>query len=572
MAYFGTSTRGELADARNAKSAGWSNSLLPVAFDSACTSVLKVRLCIILWVHRDFNAGEAVMQRLDHRKHKVRELINEYRSGEIVIPEFQREYVWKPLKAARLLDSLYNGFPISSLLIWESSGQVSRRSIRPRITRSTGGVTAWLIDGQQRVITLCRIESGDEGIDVVFNSKTEEFRQANAATKKDPNFERVADLWTDDTFRRMRRGLGDDPESRKTEERFERVRRILDYEVPAVHMIEHSIENAVQAFQRINTLGVKLRKADIESAQVAAQHSGFIRDKVVPTIGRLRRGGFTRLHVTHLFRACAVVADPDGRKRTPLHALTSTEVKKAWTKTIKGLEATQNIMRSELGLVNMNILWSGALLVPAIVLCATHQGRTRKSKEIAGWMALAALHHRFSRSVGSTLDQDLRACRNPDPIGALLGNLRQKRRLRATVGDFQGTLADKSLLFSMYLACKQRGGFDFYTGETILLQGQIERHHLFPRSNYSRSERHKADVLANITFISTGTNKEIGNHPPAVYLKKCKKKHLKSQCIPIDPNLWEEHRARKFWGERRRLLAEAFNEFVSSCLPNRQLG
>ena len=30
---------------------------------------------------------------------KVKQLVEEYRSGRIVIPEFQREYVWKPSKA-----------------------------------------------------------------------------------------------------------------------------------------------------------------------------------------------------------------------------------------------------------------------------------------------------------------------------------------------------------------------------------------------------------------------------------------------------------------------------------------
>ena len=37
-----------------------------------------------------------------------------------MIPEFQREYVWTKSKAALLIDSLYRGFPISSLLLWQS--------------------------------------------------------------------------------------------------------------------------------------------------------------------------------------------------------------------------------------------------------------------------------------------------------------------------------------------------------------------------------------------------------------------------------------------------------------------
>src|ERR1017187_4643967 len=51
----------------------------------------------------------------------------EYRAGRIVIPEFQREYVWRKSKAPRLIDSLYRGFPISSLLLWQSAEEARHR-------------------------------------------------------------------------------------------------------------------------------------------------------------------------------------------------------------------------------------------------------------------------------------------------------------------------------------------------------------------------------------------------------------------------------------------------------------
>jgi uncharacterized protein with ParB-like and HNH nuclease domain len=42
---------------------------------------------------------------------KVKQLVADYRAGRIVIPEFQREYVWKKSKAPKLIDSLYKWFP-----------------------------------------------------------------------------------------------------------------------------------------------------------------------------------------------------------------------------------------------------------------------------------------------------------------------------------------------------------------------------------------------------------------------------------------------------------------------------
>ena len=127
--------------------------------------------------------------RLEHQTVKVKQLIDDYRSGRIVIPEFQREYVWRRNKAPQLIDSLYRGFPISSLLTWESSeeARARRRDSRP----ARAAMMSWLIDGQQRVITLARTMSGDEGIDVVFHAEQDEFRLANAATRNDRNWYRL---------------------------------------------------------------------------------------------------------------------------------------------------------------------------------------------------------------------------------------------------------------------------------------------------------------------------------------------------------------------------------------------
>ena len=431
----------------------------------------------------------------------------------------------------------------------------------------------WLIDGQQRVITLARTMTGDQGIDVVFNPEEDEFRLANAATRNDVNWVRIADLWDDELFRNLRRNLEGSRSADRREACLEKVRRVLDYEVPLVLMVNHSFKDAVQAFERINTLGVKLKKEDIESANIAARHSGFIADEVAPFLERLRAQGFNRINIMHLFRACAFVAKPDGRNRTPLHELEKNEVLSAWKKTERATEQAIGLIRSELGLVNMDILWSGSLVVPIIALCATTQPRQRNSKEFVGWLALAALLHRYSTSSETALDQDLRACRENDPIAGLLRNLRQLRAdLVATPSDFSGALADRSGLLSLYVACMNRGVLDFYTGSKVLLQNAVDRHHILPRAQFPERSRVTADNVANIAFISGDVNKSINQSGPEVYLKKIGSRVLKSQCVPENRDLWAVDRAEEFWSARRDLLAESFNEFLRSSFPLRRLG
>jgi hypothetical protein len=508
--------------------------------------------------------------RLEHPTIKVRELIEDYRNGKIVIPEFQREYVWKRSKAPKLIDSLYQGFPISSLLVWLSIEATRARRADPRPKR--GGTVSWLIDGQQRVITLARSMSGDQGIDVVFNPIDEQFRLSNAATKKDRNWFRLADLWDDDMYRTVRRNLPEGAAGERIEKRFDRLRKVLDYEVPLVRMVDHSFSAAVKAFTRINTLGVRLKKEDIESAEVAAKHTGFIADEVSPFLDEIRRSGFVRMNIMHLFRACAFVSRPDGRDRTPLHELERTEVQEAWRKTKRATEEAIGLVRSEFGLINMDVLWSGALLVPVIAICAATEPRKRDTRGLAAWMALAALTHRYSSSSETALDQDLRACRGNDPIGSLLTNLREERSsLVAEADDFAGSLADRSGLFASYIACLHRGILDFYGGGKIVLQKEINRHHILPRGQFDEKERGASDCVANIAFIGGAVNKALGLTGPEVYLKQMKPEIRKSQCIPDDVNLWSIERSTDFWNVRRELLADSFNEFVRAGLPGRRV-
>jgi len=382
----------------------------------------------------------------------------------------------------------------------------------------------------------------------------------------------VSDLWDDERYRQLRRNLDGSRHADRTEARFEEVRKILDYEVPVVRMVDHKFADAVRAFTRINTLGVRLKKEDIESAQVAAQHSGFVADEVAPFLVRLRNQGFNRLNVMHLFRACAFVAKPDGRNRTPLHELDRREVLAAWKTTEKATEQALSLIRSELGLVNMDILWSGSLLVPLIALCASLPVRDRNSKELAGWLALAALHRRYSAAAESTLDQDLRACRQDDPIGALLTNLRSRRTsLLAEPKSFSGGLNDRSGLLTLYIACRRRGILDFFTGGQVLLQSNVDRHHILPRAQFPAAERITADNVANIAFIAGDVNKSIGQSGPEVYIAKLKPAILESQCIPPDSALWRIDQADAFWHARRELLAGSFNQFVREALPQRRL-
>jgi hypothetical protein len=50
----------------------------------------------------------------------IRELMDGLRKLDMVLPEFQREYVWEREQAKQLMVSLFRSYPTGSLLFWKT--------------------------------------------------------------------------------------------------------------------------------------------------------------------------------------------------------------------------------------------------------------------------------------------------------------------------------------------------------------------------------------------------------------------------------------------------------------------
>ncbi len=85
----------------------------------------------------------------------VTELIEDLLAGRIRIPAFQRPWKWKREQILALLDSLYRGYPIGSLLFWQRQQGSERLFIGPReIVAAERSDARAVIDGQQRLTSL----------------------------------------------------------------------------------------------------------------------------------------------------------------------------------------------------------------------------------------------------------------------------------------------------------------------------------------------------------------------------------------------------------------------------------
>ena len=104
-------------------------------------------------------------RKINTRETGLFEFVEGLKTGKYLIPSFQREFVWEPCDIIRLWESIYNFYPVGTILCWETD-------IKLNIHRKPGGVIAdeaddankteynYILDGQQRATSLLLSVSG----------------------------------------------------------------------------------------------------------------------------------------------------------------------------------------------------------------------------------------------------------------------------------------------------------------------------------------------------------------------------------------------------------------------------
>ncbi|WP_367046816.1 DUF262 domain-containing protein [Streptomyces sp. Je 1-332] len=208
-------------------------------------------------------------------------LIEEIKHGSIALPDIQRPFVWSTAKIRDLFDSMYRGYPVGTLMFWETGAEVGTRQIGGRDSDRVPRLL--VVDGQQRLTSLFAVLTGEHVITKTFEKRRirlafrpsdETFEVTDAAIEKDPEF--IADITTlwnggyKSTVRTFFNRLADgrdgtlsDREQDLLEERVDRVRDLRDFRFQVIELgVTADEEQVAEVFVRINSEGVKLNQAD----------------------------------------------------------------------------------------------------------------------------------------------------------------------------------------------------------------------------------------------------------------------------------------------------------------------
>ncbi len=213
----------------------------------------------------------------------VETLLGYIKDKSIAIPEMQRPFVWKADKIRDLVDSLYNGFPIGYLIIWQNPDVVDRNG------EKTVGKKI-MIDGQQRITALMTSIVGLPVLDKDFKEKVYKiafnpyaaaegescFEVQSAAIVKDKKWiEDISVLFRNDfsSFNFIHKFCeeNEDMDPDKLSKLIDRVLNIKNAPIGVINLNQDlSIDKVTEIFIRINSKGASLSQADFVMSTLAA--------------------------------------------------------------------------------------------------------------------------------------------------------------------------------------------------------------------------------------------------------------------------------------------------------------
>ena len=223
--------------------------------------------------------------------HKVSEIISDVKNGRIGLPDLQRPFVWQDNKVRDLLDSMFRGFPIGYIMLWESPEDYDHTSHIGKIDKTFNTPRDLVIDGQQRLTALLAAFEGIEvkdknfklhNIKISFNPLSGDFKVWSQAYEKSVEYvSAISDVFAADRehevakFRKRyiktlnesreknRQPLLTDDEENTIEENIKKLLDLKDYLLPTLRIKANAGEEDVaEIFVRVNSGGQDLGEKD----------------------------------------------------------------------------------------------------------------------------------------------------------------------------------------------------------------------------------------------------------------------------------------------------------------------
>lgn len=536
---------------------------------------------------------------------ELRQILDGVESLEMVMPEFQREYVWPIEDAKQLIISMFNGYPTGCLLFWETENPPEIKN--KAVDTNKLGLTKVILDGQQRLTTLYMLLRGkippyytesdilQDPRHLYFNVLTAEFQfYQRSRMENNPLWRSVTKCFDeslvdglDVTEAHCKQNEDADLKVilRTINNNLYKLRGIekMDYSILTVPKTA-TIDGAIDVFDRVNSRGTKLTDAELVLTHITGgwpQARRVMKEKMLDfqNIGfDLNLDLLTRMMVVTLTKSALYKKN----SKLKYENFTKEDYISAWNKVSKAIDYLIPILQQDGLISSTNDLNTNNVLVPIVSYLVVNDNKFKGSLkyQFLHWMFLALIWQRYSGQTDQRLDKDVNIIMTrPDFISALINEIEDQRgRIEVKPSDLEGRGSGHALYKMLYVVTKANKAIDWSNGGaiygTIGDYYSIQSHHIFPQAYLYRNgydghnHLHKKQVneIANRAFITRDTNYSISDKDPSIYLHQIKEEYpnaLKKQFIPEDSSLWTAESYQEFLQRRREWIAKEINDFLN---------
>ncbi len=523
---------------------------------------------------------------------KIIDIINNIDNGSLALPVFQRGYVWKRSQVKDLMNSLYQEYPVGSLLTWTTRvGQVDTKGDQ---LQQTGPIDL-LLDGQQRLTSLYGVIKGKPPVffdgnsrafeGLYFNLDSEDFEfYSQAKMRNNPLWVKVTDIFDSSGYTGLIGRLANNPDEygQKLGAYLANATKVQNIQQTDLYISEitgddKTTDIVVDIFNRINSGGTKLSKGDLTLARIGA-HWPEARNAMQQRTSKWQSAGFDA-NLDWLLRCMnAIITESSEFERLEPEKAGVEAIQSGLRKAEGAVDRLLEAMRSHLFMDHdrlFNSKQAFSVMVKYLSDCGGSFPDQATMARLFHWYVSVAIWGRFSGQSETVINQDLGALSQQDPITGLLTNLRVSQGERiVTHENFNMSYTNARFYPLLYIMTRVQDGRDWGTGNQLRHHSlgshtNLEMHHIFPKAYLQKNKVSSRDInnMGNIAFQTRETNQAIGAKPPVKYMPEAAANWpgaLESQWIPMEPELWKGENYHRFLEARQRLLAEAANKMLDT--------
>lgn len=460
----------------------------------------------------------------------IEAIIQSAHEGIYDIPEFQREFIWKPKQVTDLVDSLARGYPIGCITLW-----------KPYQTPPY-----WITDGQQRITAFCIMfeekpfwKDQQEWSDLLniyrqflnVSPKTADFyigrRKAGYESISVAEILRSQD---EQAFNDLIRKTLDDSlqpfseEARKVLIREARhIWNIKHTRLPITEIYHNEPAEVAEIYHRLNEKGTRIRETDTQLAFIAVYNPGWVKsvfrrfiDKVEKKLGNdwPQLPGMLLRAITILDSGTPRVGEVPNKKdfwesRAAKHF---NVLRDAIEDLIPRLE--------RYGIYEINKLPSDYTLIAlSSIHSKFHEQAGYDFEKIFQWFILANLTGRYGDAPLETLTNDGRAIYNAKTLQEALGALRIPLQEIKLLERFQEAFKERSPIALLLKILLWNKGLDWKKGGKLSDYPSLEWHHIIPKKacKYLGYDEKGVSSSANMTLLNKEENKAFKDKLPWEY-------------------------------------------------------